>query len=156
MDILDLTTTEAVRATIGVDSSEFTDTAFTEHGLVNELEVDLFTWFPLWKTLMADATGTDVINMQKKSVKNYAKYFVAVRAFAGANQRFLQRKSDGEVEEQRYNQRNIADQREELIRLKDVAKAAILELITDHTPTIGTGKYTQFARAKANRDVITE
>lgn len=156
MDILELTTTEAVRATIGVDASEFTDTSFTEHGIVNELEVDMFSWFPLWKTLMADTAGTDLINTQKKAVNNYAKYFVAVRAFASANQRFLQRKSDGAVEEQRYNQRNIENQRAELMRLKDVAKAAVLELTTNHTPDIGTGKYTQFARAKANRDVITE
>lgn len=156
MDILALTTTESVRVAIGVDDTEITDTQFTELNISDDLEIDMFSWFPQWKTLMADNSDDDIIELQKKSIKSYAKWFVAVWLFAGANLRFLQRKSDGEVESHRFNQKNLEDQRAELIRLKEIAKARALELTTDFTPTNTSGKFTQFVRATANRDVVTE
>ena len=156
MDILALTSTEAVRATIGVDDTEFNDSRFTERNIADELEIDLYSWLPLWVTLIADDSNDAVIERQKKALKNYAKYFVSVRAFSAANQAFLQSKSDGEVESKRYNQKNLENQRIELKRLQDLSQSMVLELTTSYTPTETGKKYTQFVRAKANRDVITE
>lgn len=158
MDILTLTNTDAIRATLGIDDHDYSDAELASLELVSEFSVHMPTWFPLWSTLMADVSGDDDILRQQLALKIYARYYGARVVLTAGPMAFLMRRSDGEVESYRFNTHAISNLEIELDMNLAKRRAQVLEIATAYTPTVSAtaGQYPQFRRAQNSRDIITE
>lgn len=158
MDILSLTTTQKIRAVLGIDDHDYNDTKFTDLDLTSELAVHLTTWLPLWATLLEDESDDADIDRQVLALQIYAKYYSARVVFTAAPMAFLKSRTDGEVESVRFDDKAMESLKAELDfqvqkRMKDV-----LDITTEFTPDTlsSTGTYTQFSRVANSRDIISE
>lgn len=158
MDILSLTSTEAVRAILGIDTHDYSETKFTELDLDSDLEVHLATWFPDWSGLLADNTADADVERQKLALKIYSKYYCARVLFTSAPMAFLKERSDGEVEANRFDDSALENLRLELDTQLSKRMEDVLDIATEFTPdtTSATGKYTQFSRVANSRNVLTD
>lgn len=158
MNILTLTTSQAVRAVLGIDDHDYSDTQLTELGLGDEIKVHVPTWFPLWETLMDDDTGDSDIERQQLAMKIYVKFYCARVTLSAAPMAFLQRRSDGEVESNRFNDSAIENLTIEIDKQLAIRRAEVLAISTAMTPPVtltGSGTYPQFSRAENSRDIIS-
>ena len=151
IDILGLTTAMQVRAVMGVDKSDLTDSMFDGMSLEDDLHESLHSWLPAWETIRD--TGTD---RQKRLLRLYAKYEVAGVVAAAAQNFIAVRKSDG------ANEGEMADLDLEgfeamISRLKARAYNYRTDLIDDldETPVSETVA-TLFGGVAPGRDPVTE
>jgi len=112
------TTTEAIRASLGVDKEDCPDSTILDSRLELELEVDLAGWLPTHATIFAEGTATAATATQqlyKNWLLLYSQWFCAFEMAS----RFLlypQIVTDGKNQINRFA--NV-----ELDRVKDLAAA---------------------------------
>ena len=110
--LLSLTDSDEVRATVGVDDSDFPDATVSAMGLDNDLEADLLTWLPTYTTVISEGTtGTPTSDQRLKylNLKNYAKYFCAYLVASASQLMAPQKESDGANELQRFTTDKLTD-----------------------------------------------
>lgn len=127
-----ITTTAAVRLTAGIDVSEYPDSAFSESGVLEELEIDLNEWLGeagLSYVTIIGLGGTASTSPDARqdflNLKKYAKYKLAMFVLNAMGLGFAKKLSDGQDSFERF----AKDQEEVLRRFEEVseeAKAAIL------------------------------
>ena len=100
MNILDLTTTEAVRALIGIDeaSGELPDQIFTDFEIEDALQLELATWLPVsLATVLAGSTGTgDDADLAYVALRQAAKAWCALTLLQAGEISLAQRHEDGQ------------------------------------------------------------
>ena len=82
VSILGLTDTDEVRAAIGADDKDLSDTAITNGNPKDDLRADLLTWVPTYQTIISEgAISTPTTDQELKllQLKLYAKYFISWR-----------------------------------------------------------------------------
>lgn len=90
IDIMGLTTSQQVRAVMGVDPTDLSDVMFESMSLEDDLAEELYTWLPEWDVVLG--AGTD---RQQRLLRLYAKYKVGAFAAAAAQNFLIVKKSDG-------------------------------------------------------------
>lgn len=152
--ILALTDTDEVRATIGADDKDLSDTYIMSASPEDDLKADLLTWVPTYQTIITEGTGGSPTTEQELKylrLKVYAKNFISWLVASAAQHSLAQKVSDGSNEMSRFTNNKLA---ELLARLEDRMKAskAELEKLIDST---STSTYSQFGTASPSYDPVT-
>lgn len=90
IDILNLTTSQQIRALLGVTSADLPDDMVEGMGLVDDLTEELYGWLEEWAEVRD--SGTD---RQQRLLRLYAKYQASAYAAASAQNFVLNKMSDG-------------------------------------------------------------
>lgn len=104
MDILDVTTTEAIRAVIGVSvaSAELPDSYFTDRNMAGALRLELSTWLPASLETLSDAAAAadegDPEILVWDATQQAATYWCAWEVIKSAPIALFQKISDGQNE----------------------------------------------------------
>jgi len=156
-DIVNIVSYNSLRAVLGVDADDISDTILANFDIEPSIRVDMNTWFPEWQNLIAKDPKTADEGLQYDALTVYLKYFCAYEVIISANFQFLQRKSDGEVESHRFVEDSLETLKAEYLARMEKAKANLLAIITDFTPEeSGIGRFTLLKRGSPNTDVVTE
>ena len=129
-----IASTAAVRLVAGVDVTEYPDSAFSESGVMEELEIDLNEWLGdaglSYKDIINSGAATtspdarqDYLNLRK-----YAKYKLAMFILNSMGLGFAKEMSDGQNSFKRF----AKDQEEVLSRLEAVAEEAKAAILSAH------------------------
>lgn len=155
-DVLGLTHSNTIRATLGVDDHDLPDQSVTDFDVASNLRIDLRTWFPQWSALVADVSGDAVIADQLAALKIYAKYFCAYEILISGQMKFLQRRADGDNQSHRYKEDKLEELRLAYKSRMEQAQAQVLDITTSFSPTgSGDRTYSQFGISKPTTDVVT-
>ena len=143
MDILGLTTTEAIRATIGADinNSEYVDQDFTDFSIADELKAALLEWLSDYQTLIDAQAGspTEVEQNSFLFLKLYAKYFCAHTMLRSQDRALAVEISDGNNKVSRSD-----DRKEREAKLKHFSQMArtfqnlVKTTYLSETPSVAT------------------
>lgn len=117
MDILGVTTTEAIRAVIGVSASsgELPDSYFTDRNMTGALRLELSTWLPATLETLSDAASAadegDPEILVWDAVQQAAAYYCAWECIKSAPIALFQKIGDGQNEVSRpiMNQKELLD-----------------------------------------------
>lgn len=159
MDILNLTSTEAIRATIGASTEDLSDSNILESDIEAELQVNLLEWLPAYDTIR-DAgvvTGSsDAETLAYQHLQLYSKYFCADIVNRASNFAMAQMISDGENEVQRF-QDNQWERLTDSIRRR---MAVHRKYLITYAKSVLSGadettSYSQFGKATPAFDPIT-
>lgn len=101
------TTTEAVRAALGIDSVDLDDQRILDAGFDLELRIDLSQWYPNYAAGLA-GSATDEEKLLSDAIKTYSKFFCAAK-IAASPLTFIQLYSDGKAEQRRFTNFNWED-----------------------------------------------
>lgn len=102
MDILNLTTTQAVRAVLGLsaEADELGDAVFSDVGIEDELELSLSSWLPVaYTTILVSGTSTQI-----QALRICAKYSAALIVLPSLMHAVALKQGDGQNEFQRNPQ----------------------------------------------------
>lgn len=104
-----LTTTEAVRAALGMDHVDLSDDRIIQAGLDKELRLDLFQWYPNALAAFTPAEPVSVTaQMLKEALESYSKYFCAAAVLRNPAV-YTQMYSDGKAEQRRFTNMEWGD-----------------------------------------------
>ena len=110
MNILDLTTSEAIRAALGISSAsgELIDQTMTDLGVVNLLKLELYSWLPQSIDAIADAAEAETdetapASLAYLALKAASTYFCAALLLESGEISFAIKHSDGQNEFQRQD-----------------------------------------------------
>lgn len=145
IDILGLTTSDAVRAVLGVDVEELEDEVFTSIGVNEELQLDLDGWLPAGadlETITADGStadrGTDEYTTYQR-LAAYSRAFCSHYLLIGQNNWRLTRLTDGTVNEQRSDFSKDEEMERRLLDLMNKHKQALLDLLEGDSGVVSFG-----------------
>ena len=100
MDLLSVTTTEAVRALIGIDeaSGELPDQLFTDFEIEDALQLELGTWLPVSiSTVLAGGDGSgDAADLAYLALRNACKAWCAWQVLQAGEISIAQKHEDGQ------------------------------------------------------------
>lgn len=124
------TTSEQVRAALGVTDKEISDQQLTDLNLSIQLEVELGEVYPDHVVAVAagqagGATAAEVRTYQ--IITLYCQYQCAAFVLPAFQNFAYQKISDGGVEYQRFSKDNIEDTRKEILGMRDKYKALLSE-----------------------------
>jgi len=148
MDLLSLTTTEAVRAVLGIsaDTLELEDQVFEDLEVEDALELEIGTWL----TVSISSAMSSLSRAGQLALKGCAKYTAALLLTPQLLTMTASKQSDGQNEFQRQD-RNIAEMKAEFLGKIEQYKLLVLdELETEVTVTP-----TFFGRASPVFDPVT-
>lgn len=148
MDLLSLTTTEAIRATLGIsaDTLELEDQVFEDLEIEDALEIKLNAWLPTpVATLLSSSTQA-----QMKLLKQAARYTGALLLVPQLLTLTASKQSDGQNEFQRQD-RDVSQLKKELEGELTQYKNLLLTALS--VTTVKTA--TLFGRAAPDFDPIT-
>lgn len=148
------TTTEAVRAALGVTAREIEDAQITDLGIVDQLELDLVNTYPTHETLKAAIDGNTATDAEKlvwKRLKLYLQYLAAYIVAVALQNLVAQKVTDGDAEMQRFMKDNLSGTIERIEGMKDKYLA---ELNPDAVVT--GADFPMLAIAIPDRDPVTE
>lgn len=95
------TTTEAVRAAVGVDHKDLPDQQILDSGIDVELGLDLSVWLPNWKTKLDPSNPTDEQTTLKTAIQTYCKWWGALE-YSRKVLAHIQLYSDGKAQMRRF------------------------------------------------------
>ena len=111
-DIL-YTTTNGIRAALGVDDSEVADSQITDLGVLSILTLELHSNFPTHAALAAanapGQTPTDEQKLQFMTLQLYCQYECAVQMLPHFQMLVAQKITDSDIETQRFQKDNLSD-----------------------------------------------
>jgi len=145
ISILDLTTSDAVRATLGVDEEELSDQVFVDADLQNELVIDLSEWVPSTisvEDIVSDGESADQgsqEHLQYARLSSYAKAFCALFLLVSGDNWRLIRLTDGNVDERRRSDTDMEALQEYLNGLLNKHRIGFLDLVENTDTTISFG-----------------
>lgn len=141
--ILELTTSNAVRAILGVDEEELPDQVFLSLNLEDLLYVDIAGWLPAGSSLdsfvrdgVDAARGTEARLIWVR-LSAYSQAFCAHFLLIGQSNWRLIRLTDGNVDERRAEQQGLDDMRRRLEGLMGLHREGLLELLSADLSTSG-------------------
>lgn len=148
MDILGLTTTEAIRATLGVseDSLELPDEVFENHEIEDEIELNLVSWLPVDMTTIL--SGGDPLAI--KRLRACAKYIGALLLLPSLTTSTASKQSDGQDEFQRQP-RDLALMKENLEELLARYQTALVDSLVTTPTTV----FSIMGRSSPSYDPVT-
>lgn len=129
------TTTQAIRASLGVTDKDVSDSQLTDLGLVEQLELELEEVYPdhvAAKAAAEDVGATATQIRVFKLVKLFCQYQAAVFALPGFQNLIAQKISDGGFEMQRFMKDDIGKTVSEIQGMRDKYKA-LLQTVVDST-----------------------
>lgn len=96
------TTTEAVRASVGIDQVDLPDARLLDAQFDLELRIDFSSWYPgaLTALVPAEPVGVEAA-LLRDTLQMFCKYFCALR-LASSPLTFIQLYSDGKAEQRRF------------------------------------------------------
>lgn len=111
MAVLLHTTTEAVRAALGVSDIELTNAQITDLGVVSQLTLDLVEVYENHATIMAipEVDRTPEQKLIALRIELYCQYQIAVYLLAAIQVWLPQKLSDGDAEQSRFMPTNLQD-----------------------------------------------
>lgn len=128
-----LTTTEQVRATLGVTSSDLPDSVIIDFDVETDLSIELVDWLPEYEAIR-DNSGHSVPAESYQYVlsvlKLYCKFWAAARMAVSAQNYILQRLSDGDNEGHRFTNESLGELRKNLELLSDRYKQQVVSKLT--------------------------
>lgn len=136
--ILFYTTTEAIRAALGLTVNELSDQQLSDLGLEDQLSVELDSVYPDHEDAKTDGEdpGATALELRTwKVIKLFVQYQGACFVLPGLQNFAAQKFTDGGFEMQRFSKDNISDTKREIEGLRDKYKGILLELI-DPTNTV--------------------
>lgn len=148
MDLLSLTTTEAIRATLGIsaDTLELEDQVFEDLEIEDALEIELNVWLPSPVLTMFSSATAD----QMKLLKQAARYTGALLLLPQLLTMTASKQSDGQNEFQRQD-RDVLQLKKEL----EGKLSQYKNLLLDALSVVSVKTYTLFGRASPDFDPIT-
>lgn len=148
MDLLSLTTTEAIRATLGIsaDTLELEDQVFEDLEIEDALEVELNVWLPDPVATMISSASLD----QLKLLRQAARYTGSLLLLPALLTMTASKQSDGQNEFQRQD-RDILLLKRELEGKLNQYRNLLLDALS--VTTVKT--FTLFGRASPSFDPVT-
>ena len=159
ISILQLTTSDAVRALLGISEAELQDTVITAAAVEDELRLDLGTWLPtdvVLETVIQEGLAADEWSDEQKTylrLAAYAKAFCAHYFVANQDNWRLIRLTDGQVDEQRKSSVDLEALARYLQGLMGSHKTAFLALVAPATTT--PVSMTVMGKARPTYDPVT-
>lgn len=132
------TTTEAVRAAIGLTINELSDQQLVDLGLEDQLSVELDIVYPAHATAKtaAEAGGATAAQVRTwKVIKLFVQYQGACFVLPGLQNFSAQKFTDGGFEMQRFGKDDIDKTKAEVMGMRDKYKAILAEIL-DPTNTV--------------------
>ena len=133
--VIPIASTAAVRLTAGIDVSEYPDSAFSESGIMEDLEIDLKEWlgeadlnYVTIIGLGGAANAAPDARQDFLNLKKYAKYKLSMFILNSMGLGFAKELSDGQDSFKRF----AKDQEEVLSRLEQVAEEAKAAILSAH------------------------
>lgn len=155
MDVL-YTTTEAIRAALGVTVKDVSDSQLTDLNLTDQLSLELDAVYPdhaAAKTAAEDVSPSAAEVRVFKIIKLFCQYQGAVFTLPGYQNLIAQKVSDGGFEMQRFVKDDIEKTKVEILSMRDKYKS-LLELELDSTDT--QAPYAVLVVAVPNYDPVTD
>ena len=159
MDIANLTTTAAIRASIGASATDLPDTYICDSSVEAELQANLIAWLPSYLSILSDGESASATELQQLSLNHlrlYSQYYCADQINRTSNFALLQMTSDGENEVQRF-QDNHWEQLTDAIKRKLAVHRKYLVAYAKSAYAGGseTNSYTLFGKATPDYDPVT-
>lgn len=126
------TTTDAIRAALGLTDRELKDTQISDLGIESMLEIELSTVYPDHAGLaqkIQDSTATPEEAFVWKVLLQYEKYQCAVFLLPQIQMLVVQRISDGDAEMARFQTDNLQDTIDRITGMRDRYLNALDELM---------------------------
>lgn len=150
MDILSLTTTQAIRAVLGVsqESDELNDAVFTDIGIEDELELSFSDWLPVPYTQIVSSGPATAL----QALRVCAKYAGALILLPSLQNAVSIRQSDGQNEFQRHP-RDLTALKKSLEEALGRYKSVVLSEVDP--VTVAPTSPTWFGKASPSFDPVT-
>lgn len=156
-DVVNLVSYDEIRAVLGVDDEDLSNVVLAHFNLDLVINVDLNSWFPNWADLIAKDPQSSQETLQQSALQLYLKYLCAYEVLISANFKFLQRKSDGEVESHRFKEDALETLRDEFEERLNKHRNQVVAIDTEFLPAeISTGRVQLLRRGAPNTDVVTD
>lgn len=155
-DLLGLTSSEKVRASMGLSGRDLPDAVMDQMDIADELQVVLESWLPDWESHLATGAAEAASAVEKgllRTLRVYAKYQAAAILAVSAQNFVLERLSDGENEGQR-NLEGIAGYRH-VLQSKADEHRVLIENVLDSQRQADL-VLTLFGVSVPDRDPVTE
>jgi hypothetical protein len=131
------TSTDAIRAGIGVTDNEITDGMLVDQLLELELEVDLATWLPTHATLYAAGIAggaTDSEKLISAHITLYSQWYCTSAAIDNMRLALPQMISDGKSEMRRFSELDLDSLSAKAAGRRDLHRSSLEELANSKTP----------------------
>lgn len=131
MDIM-YTTSNAIRACIGVTDKELSDAQLTDLNLGTQLSLDLDEVYPDHATAKTEGEAGGATALQLKTwnlIKMYSQYQGAAFMLPGLQNLIPQKLADAGFEMQRFTKDNLDKTKAEILGMRDKYRSAIAELL---------------------------
>ena len=154
VSILGLTDTDEIRAAIGSDDKDLSDTAITNFNPKNDLRADLLIWVPTYQTIISEgAVEVPTTDQELKllQLKLYAKYFTSWLVASSAQNSLVQKVSDGSNEMSRFTNVKMTDLIDRLEARANGIRTSLEKLITPES----SSSFSQFGTAAPAVDQVT-
>lgn len=134
------TTTEAIRAAIGVTDKEVEDVQITDLNTADQIEFSLETVYPDHAALAVAQGGSPTPEQIRlfKLLKLYCQYEGAVICLMAGQHLLAQKITDGDAEMQRFNKDNMQDTLNQIKSLRDRYRGMLSVGVVTPTVTMAT------------------
>lgn len=135
------TTTEAIRAAIGVTNKEVEDVQITDLNTADQIEISLEGVYPDHVALKAAIDGGTPTAEQTrlyKLLKLYCQYEGAVICLMAGQHLLAQKITDGDAEMQRFNKDNMQDTLNQIMSMRDRYRGLLSVGVVTPTVTMAT------------------
>lgn len=135
------TTTEAIRAAIGVTNKEVDDVQITDLNTADQIEISLEGVYPAHVALKAAIDGGTPTPEQVrlyKLLKLYCQYEGAVICLMAGQHLLAQKITDGDAEMQRFNKDNMQDTLNQIMSMRDRYRGLLSVGVVTPTVTMAT------------------
>ena len=123
------TTTEAIRAVLGLTAKELYDSQITDLGVAEMLQLELGGVYPDYASLKVkidNSTATPEEEHTWKILSQYVKYEAAAFLLPQFQMLVVQKISDGDVEMARFQNNNLQDTINRILTMRDKYKNMLL------------------------------
>ena len=155
-DVLGLTTYSAIRAQLGVSTTDAPNTLFDDLNIIDELKSDLLSWFPNYEAALVDTSGDAQVENQKLLLGLYAKVYCASVVSLVAPMKFLETRKDGDTSGSRFSFNNsLKDYQQSLNDRAEAYKLKVTNISTPYFSKPTTAAIPAVIISKPSRDAIT-
>ena len=154
MDVL-YTTTDTIRAVLGLTDRELYDKQITDLGVEDLVSIELSGIFPDHDTLknaVENNSATPEELFLWKVLLQYVKYEAAAFLLPQFQMLVVQKISDGDAENSRFQNNNLQDTIERILTMRDKYRNMLLELLE---ATIERPVFSVFATVTPGYDPVT-
>lgn len=153
VDLTTVITPDKVKDQLGVGDADISDTRLINTGIYDDLQLELYDWFPNYEGLILDVTPDPAIVAQKLAVQVYSKHFLCSRLAQSGDMSFYQSTGDGQNEDSRFST-DFSLLAQRFAVMADEAKAKALGITTQYTPESVSEVFVVFGISSPDEDVV--